>query len=161
MRHPGARMHRRASNPIMGTTEMTKLRILVVDDDEDFAVNLTSALDLFGHRVRWVSTGGEAIDAWRESSFDIGFMDVGLPDRTGVDSFLKIRSFRPQARIVLMTGGCDEALLDQARENGAVGVLIKPFPFGHLARFLDRTATVDQAPSSSATIGARALTATE
>lgn len=80
-----------------------------------------------GHNVRVVHSGDDAIAAYCRESFDVAFMDVMMPGRNGVDSFLEIRRLKPAARVFMMTGYSVEELLMQALDGGALGVLEKPF----------------------------------
>jgi CheY-like chemotaxis protein len=102
------------------------LHILVVDDDEDNAQSLGELFELEGHRATVVHSGHAAVEAFRHTAFDIAFMDVMMPGKNGVDSFLEIRNLRPDAKVYMMTGYSVEQLLRQAMENGAMGVMSKP-----------------------------------
>jgi DNA-binding NtrC family response regulator len=102
------------------------LRILVVDDDIDHAQSLGELFELEGHDVTVVNSGEDAIRAYREVAFDVAFMDVVMPGKNGVESFLEIKRMRPAARVYMMTGYSVEQLLKQAMTNGAMGVLSKP-----------------------------------
>lgn len=105
---------------------MRPLRVFVVDDDRDFADSLAMVIEMQGHEVEMAFSGEEAIAKFQEQDFDITFMDVRLPGKNGVESFLEIRKLKPWARVVMMTGYSVEQLLDQAVEHGAWGVLDKP-----------------------------------
>lgn len=105
---------------------MKKLKILVIDDDQDFAESLALVLEGRGYEVEVGHTGEEAIRKFRDNDFDIAFIDVKLPGKNGVESYIEIRKFKPDARVVMMTGYSVEHLLDEAVENGAWGVLHKP-----------------------------------
>lgn len=102
------------------------LRILVVDDDIDHAQSLGELFELEGHAVTVVNSGEDAIHAYRSATFDVAFMDVVMPGKNGVESFLEIRRMRPEARVFMMTGYSVEQLLRQAMTNGAMGMLSKP-----------------------------------
>ena len=102
------------------------LSILVVDDDMDNAASLTELFEMEGHRVTVVHSGEDAIEAYRTVQFDIAFMDVMMPGKNGVDSFLEIKKLKPQARIYMMTGYSVDQLLRQAIDHGAMGVFSKP-----------------------------------
>ena len=115
---------------------MTPLSIFIVDDDRDFAESLAEVLTGAGHRVEVCFDGEEAVRVFRERTFDITFMDVKLPRKNGVESFFEIRAIRPQARVVMMTAFSVEQLLTQATEQGAVGVLRKPFDTARLLKAL-------------------------
>lgn len=111
------------------------LRILVVDDDEDNAHSLGELFELEGHTAHVVHSGEEAVEAFRCEAFDVAFMDVMMPGKNGVDSFMEIRRLRPEARVYMMTGYSVEQLLRQAIDNGALGVMSKPWT---LTRFWPR-----------------------
>ncbi len=102
------------------------LSILVVDDDADNAMSLAELFELEGHRVQVVHSGEAAIEAYKTVQFDIAFMDVMMPGKNGVESFLEIRKLKPRAKIYMMTGYSVDQLLRQAIENGAMGVFSKP-----------------------------------
>jgi CheY-like chemotaxis protein len=53
-------------------------------------------------------------------------MDVMMPGRNGVESFLEIKRLKPGAKVYMMTGYSVEQLLQQAADNGALGVFSKP-----------------------------------
>ena len=110
------------------------LSILVVDDDRDNAASLGELFEFEGHRVHVVHSGREAIDAYVNNSYDIAFMDVMMPEKNGVESFLEIRKLKPSARIFMMTGYSVEELLQQAVRGGAMGVLEKPFEAAEVLR---------------------------
>jgi DNA-binding response OmpR family regulator len=110
------------------------LSILVVDDDKDNAHSLGELFEMENHRVTIAHSGQEAIDAYMSQSFDLAFMDVMMPGKNGVESFLEIRRMKPQARIFMMTGYSVEELLRQAVKGGALGVLEKPFDASEVLR---------------------------
>jgi CheY-like chemotaxis protein len=101
-------------------------RVLIVDDDPDFAESLALLIEGRECEVELAFSGQEAIEKFRQRDFDITFMDVRLPGKDGVESFIEIRKLKPSARVVMMTGYSVEQLLEQAVEQGAWGVLTKP-----------------------------------
>lgn len=103
------------------------VRVFIVDDDRDLAECLAMAVEGRGYEVEVAYSGEEAIDRYRHEDFDIAFMDVRLPGKNGVESFLEIRKLRPHARVVMITGYLIEGLVKQAEDHGAWGVLQKPF----------------------------------
>jgi two-component system response regulator HydG len=113
------------------------LSILVVDDDVDNAMSLGELFEMEGHRVKVVHNGNDAIEAYVNASFDVAFMDVMMPGKNGVESFLEIRRLKPRACVYLMTGYSVEELLRQAVKEGALGVLEKPFEPEEVLRMAD------------------------
>lgn len=102
-----------------------KLKILIADDDVDNAASLGELFEMEGHEAVVVHSGEDAITAYKVHNFDLAFMDVMMPGKNGVESFLEIRKSCPEARVYMMTGYSVEQLLRQATDNGAMGVLTK------------------------------------
>lgn len=105
---------------------MKSLNVLVVDDDVDFAEALTDVLESEGCQVDLCHTGEDAVARFREKDYDLSFMDVKLPKKNGVESFLEIKAMKPDSKVVMMTGFSLESLLKQAEDSGAWAVLEKP-----------------------------------
>ena len=76
---------------------MSNLRIFVVDDDADVADALAEVLELNGHEVKVAYDSQQAIDAFQHEDFDLAFMDVMMPGKNGVESFIEIKKFKPSA----------------------------------------------------------------
>lgn len=103
------------------------MRILVVDDNRDFAETMADLLELHGYESEVAFSGEEAIECFKKTKYDLAFMDVKLPGKNGVESFMEIKKLVPDCRVVMMTGYSVEQLLRQAIEHGALEILYKPF----------------------------------
>ncbi|MCA9450157.1 MAG: response regulator [Candidatus Omnitrophica bacterium] len=117
---------------------MSGLRILVVDDDRDFAETIGDVFEAREHQVALAFTGEEAVERATVFDFDLAFMDVRLPGMNGVESFLEIRNRRPHAKVILMTGFNVKDLTDRAIENGAWAVLTKPLSIPQIINIADQ-----------------------
>ena len=115
---------------------MTK--VLIVEDDPDFAESLMIALGVHNCDVDIARTGEEAIRKFKDICYDIAFMDIKLPGKNGVESLAEIRNICPAAHVVMMTGFSEASLLEQAREAGAVDILRKPFRLKEMFGYIDR-----------------------
>lgn len=102
------------------------LKILVVDDDMDNAQSLGELFEMEGHLVTVVHSGEDAIVCYMAEDFDVAFMDVMMPGKNGVESFLEIKHMKPNAKVYMMTGYSVDELLQQAVAGGAQGVFSKP-----------------------------------
>jgi DNA-binding NtrC family response regulator len=102
------------------------LNILVVDDDVENAHSLAELFSMDDHKVIVAHDGQQAIEAFSLNKVDVGFFDVMMPIKNGVESFLEIKAKHPDACIYFMTGYSAEDLLDKAMDNGAKGVFSKP-----------------------------------
>ena len=113
-------------------------RVLVIDDDRDHAESIVDILSMRGHMVEAAFSGEQGVEIFKQQDFDIVFMDVKLPRMNGVETFFEFKKIRPGARVMMMTGFSLEQLITQAIENGALGVLRKPFAIQDLLHVLER-----------------------
>ena len=116
------------------------LVILVLDDHVDVAESLGEILELKGHTAKIVHCGPDAVEAFRKVMFDLAIFDVKMPGMNGVEAFLAIKNFRPDARIVMMSGYADDGLVARAMDGGALGLLRKPFAIEDLMTRVDAIA---------------------
>lgn len=99
------------------------MRVLVVDDDPGIRWVLQRVLEEEGVDVLQAGSLAEAKEA-DDSSVDLVFLDVYLPDGNGVEA-LKEKAF--QAPVVLLTAETTFAHAEQAYQAGAMDCLPKPF----------------------------------
>ncbi len=116
------------------------LNVLVLDDDAENADSIAELFESDDHKVIVAYNGQEAIEAFSHNKVDVGFFDVMMPGKNGVESFLEIKAQHPDARIYFMTGYAANDLLDKARENGALGVFSKPTDPSNLLDVLESEA---------------------
>ncbi len=106
---------------------MEENKILVVDDNVDLAEAIADLLDIHGYDVDIAFNSRDAIKKYKEDSYDMVLMDIMLPDKNGVDSFIEIKKSNPGAKVAVMTGYKDTKLIDKAVANGVHNVFYKPF----------------------------------
>ena len=80
------------------------------------------------------ATGKEAIQRYREVLPDVTLMDLRLPDLSGIDVMIAIRTEFPDARILMLTTFEGDVEVQRALEAGARGYLLKSTPPGELAQ---------------------------
>lgn len=112
-------------------------RVLIVEDDSDFAESLVIALGLRKCQVDVACSGEEAVRSYRASPYDLVFMDIKLPGKNGVQTLTEIREVDGEARVIMMTGFSEPALLNAAIEAGAMDVMRKPFKIRQLFGYLE------------------------
>lgn len=78
--------------------------------------------------VASASTGKEGILKHREIKPDITLMDLRLPDLSGIDVMIAIRTESPDARIILLTMFAGDVEIQRALAAGAHGYLLKSMP---------------------------------
>lgn len=117
-----------------------QLSILVVDDDTANADSLAELFEMENHRVIVAYDGQQAIEAFSLNKVDVGFFDVMMPHKNGVDSFMEIKASHPDARIYFMTGYSADDLLAKAVQGGAMGVFSKPVDLSRLLKTVEQEA---------------------
>ncbi|MGO4258659.1 response regulator transcription factor [Marmoricola sp. RAF53] len=101
--------------------------VLVVEDDEKIGRLLETSLRANGHRPTWQRTGYGALQATKETTFDLVLLDLQLPDIDGVDVCRTLRDRQPECVIVMLTARRDEMDVVVGLESGADDYLFKPF----------------------------------
>lgn len=114
------------------------LKVFIIDDDRDHAESIADVLTMRGFACELAFSGEAGLKRFRETDFDIVFMDVKLPGMNGVETFMQFRKLKPDVKVMMMTGFSLEQLVAQAVENGALGVLRKPFEIGDLLGVLEQ-----------------------
>ncbi len=109
---------------------MRSLRIIVVDDNRDFAESIAEVLSAKGHEVELAFNGRDAVSRCSRRDFDLTLMDVMMLGLNGVESMLEIRRIKPEARVVMMTAFSVEELLRRATDHGALGFCTSRFTYG-------------------------------
>ena len=117
-------------------TNVYRIRVLSVDDHPMFRegvgtiINCQADLSLAGT----ASNGREAIEAFRTLRPDVTLMDLRLPDLSGLDVIIAIRSEFPDARIIVLTTFEGDTGVQRALKAGARGYLLKSM---HAQQMLD------------------------
>ena len=105
-------------------------RILVIDDNEDFAELIRHFLNAEGFSVAIAMDGRIGLEIQRHQPADIIVTDIFMPRQDGVETIAALRTEFPAARIIAMTGReslTDYDALRVADELGAVRTFKKPF----------------------------------
>jgi DNA-binding NarL/FixJ family response regulator len=78
--------------------------------------------------VAQASSGAQAIQQYRQHRPDVTLMDLRLPEMSGLDAMIAIRSEFPEARIVMLTTFEGDVEIQRALQAGARGYLLKNMP---------------------------------
>jgi prepilin-type processing-associated H-X9-DG protein len=105
---------------------VTAKRILLVDDEPNVVKSCARMLELEGFAVEGITSGAQAVDRYREQSFDLVLTDLKMPDVDGLDVLTAIREINPGAAVVIFTAyGTKESVVEALR-LGAREFLEKP-----------------------------------
>jgi DNA-binding NarL/FixJ family response regulator len=110
--------------------DQARIRVLTVDDhpllSEGIAAIINSQPDM--ELVSQATSGTEAIQRYREHQPDVTLMDLRLPDLSGIDAMIAIRTEFPDARIVMLTTFEGDVEIQRALQAGARAYLLKNMP---------------------------------
>ena len=125
-----------ASAPSPAAKQTT--RILVVDDNEDAAELLATALRTHGHEVRIAHDAPTAMNVATSFAPEVAFLDIGLPVMDGYEVARRLRHDIPiqQMRIVALSGYGQQADRERAARAGFDDYLVKPVEPTVLSQFL-------------------------
>jgi DNA-binding NarL/FixJ family response regulator len=74
------------------------------------------------------ATGAEALQVFKQLQPDVTLLDLRLPDMSGIDILIAIRSEFPQARVIMLTTFEGDVEIHRALQAGARGYLLKNMP---------------------------------
>ena len=77
--------------------------------------------------IAQASTGSEAIQLFKEY-LDVTLLDLRLPDMSGIDTLIAIRTAFPNARVIMLTTFEGDVEIHRALQAGACGYLLKNMP---------------------------------
>ncbi len=101
--------------------------MLIVDDESTVRDLLVTLFRSEGYEVGAVGSAAVALASVLDQSFDAVVTDIRMPRDNGLDLLLRIKKYRPDIPVVLMTGDPQMASLPEMREL-ASAVFVKPFP---------------------------------
>ena len=128
---------------------MAKARVLIVDDEREFATTLCERLRLRGYEAYAAFSAEAALEAVGAAAPDVVLLDLNLPGVRGVELLMTLRRLLPNGEIILLSGHLDLADKIEGVRIDAFGMLLKPVVLSEL------TAKIDAAQAKRGTHAAR------
>lgn len=117
-----------------------RIRILSVDDHplvrEGIVAIINAQSDM--QVVAQASNGHEAIESFRKHEPDITLMDLRLPDMSGIDAVIALRSHFADALIIMLTTFDQDTEIQRALAAGARSYILKTLPPSEMAEVIRR-----------------------
>ncbi|RJS78200.1 response regulator [Candidatus Bathyarchaeota archaeon] len=103
-----------------------KVRILIVDDDQNIIEVLKLILEARGYEVDAASTGNEAIEKSKTNIYNLAILDIKLPDMEGTKLLKALRETSPEMVKIMLTGYPQLQNAIDSLNDGADAYFIKP-----------------------------------
>jgi two-component system response regulator AtoC len=103
-----------------------RIRVLVVDDDGLLRKLVTDQLARSGFEAASAATGQEALEALRETDYDVVLLDIQMPGMNGLDALRQIRRMEDAPEVIMLTADTSLATGIEAMRHGAYDYLTKP-----------------------------------
>ncbi|MFO7784307.1 MAG: HD domain-containing phosphohydrolase [Thermodesulfobacteriota bacterium] len=127
------------SVPLKTGDELNSLKILVVDDEPNICETLQLYFQHLG--VEYADTaenGRSALEYLETRTYDYVFLDIMLPDMTGLEVLKALQGLQKLVNVIIMTGYPSMEVAIDAMHNGASDFLVKPFGFQDIKLTLSR-----------------------
>ncbi|MBI4208369.1 MAG: sigma-54-dependent Fis family transcriptional regulator [Deltaproteobacteria bacterium] len=102
-------------------------RILVIDDDSNLRWVFQKSLEHASYEVDTAANGKEGMELQRRHPYPLIFLDIRLPDYSGLQVIQDLRSASPSTRIIVMTAQDTMQNAIEAMRAGAFDYIAKPF----------------------------------
>ncbi len=113
-------------------------RVLLVDDEREFAQTLSERLQLRDMGSVVAFDGETAMTLVKEDDPEVMIIDLKMPDIDGIEILKKVKQTRPEIEVIVLTGHGSEADKNQCMELGAFAYLQKPVDINYLSETLKK-----------------------
>ncbi|MBQ8825830.1 MAG: response regulator [Oscillospiraceae bacterium] len=116
-----------------------ELKVLICDDSALVRKQMGKIFNSQGiTNIQEAVDGNQAVLKYAEFMPDIVFMDIVMPQKTGVEALKDIISLNPSARVVMASSIGTQANLKEAIENGAYDFIQKPVSEESVIKILEK-----------------------
>lgn len=102
-----------------------EIKVLIVDDEDDFRKLLAFWLKSRGYCVVTASNGQEALNLAKTEKPDIIFLDLNMPVMDGADALKELRQFNKDVPVIIISAFVDDRKAKEAMDLGISGVFYK------------------------------------
>lgn len=117
---------------------MEGIKVLVVDDEQEFAETLCMRLETRSFRPAAVFNGEDALSRLREQDFDVVILDVVMPGKDGIQVLQEIKFLKPLTEVIMLSGHANLETAIKGMQFGAFDFLVKPPDIGDLVEKINK-----------------------
>lgn len=107
------------------------MRLLLLEDDDAIGMGLKYSLEKEDYEVVYVKNKMQAMQSWKENTYDLCILDINLPDGNGYDVCRSIKE-KEDVPVIFLTASDAEVNVVMGLEMGADDYVCKPFRIGEL-----------------------------
>lgn len=122
---------------------MAEIKVLLVDDEDDYTAALAKRFKVRGMTAETASNGRAALEKVMETNFDAVLLDLAMPGWDGVETLKHLLEAKPDLQVILLTGHATVPKGIEVMKLGALDLLEKP------AEFEDLLAKVNEAAAKT------------
>jgi DNA-binding NtrC family response regulator len=123
---------------LLGALHQEKLKVLLVDDEQEFVESLSERLSLRNLTAGVALDGEQALEAVERDEPDVMVLDLRMPGIDGIEVLRRVRENHPGVAVVVLTGHGTEEDEKEAIRLGASAYLKKPVDVDQLVGVLHR-----------------------
>ena len=120
--------------------ENTKLRIMVIDDENIVGKRLKPALEKTGDIVETFEDARKALERFNEQDFDIVVTDIRMDEVDGIEVLEHVLAHSNKTKVIIITGYATVEVAREALAKGAFDFIAKPFKPNDLRIVIERAA---------------------
>lgn len=119
------------------------MKILICDDAMFMQKLLGNILKKMGHEVIGTAKdGAEAIQKYKDIKPDLVTMDITMPVVTGLEALISIKTYDPEAKVIMCSAMGQEHMIIDALKEGAIDFIIKPFQENRVREAINKVLTL-------------------
>ena len=112
---------------------MEKIKVMLVDDEEDFVTTLSKRIQRQNFRSSIAFTGEQALQTIDDQVPDVMILDLKMPGMDGMEVLRRVKKAYPKVQVIILTGHGSEADKKEALFLGAFVYLQKPVRIDELS----------------------------
>ena len=111
---------------------MEGLRVLFVDDEDDFRETIVKRLNARKRPAMGAESGVRALESGKDNDFDVIVLDVKMPGMDGIETLRHIKQMKPEIEVIMLTGHASVEFGLKGMQLGAFDYVMKPAPLNEL-----------------------------
>lgn len=116
----------------MSLIERTNVKLLIVDDEEDFRDAAELYFRRLGYQVLAARDAHEALEIAKNQELDVAVVDIHMPGMSGIDLLTRLREEDHEVQVIMLTGGGTIENAVESMKRGARDFLTKPAKLNEL-----------------------------